>query len=193
MIIRRISLIAVWMIVFSSVHAQSVTISGFTASSASQQRATEQAFIAQLSAESIGNTIRELSARPHNLGSAGSREVAQNILGKLQGFGFDTRIETFKVLFPTPKIRLLEMISPTVYKALLREPPLPEDASSGQAGQLPTYNAWSADGDVTAELVFVNYGLPEDYEQLAKMGIEVRGRIVIAKYGRSWRGIKPTH
>src|SRR5438045_2587099 len=83
------------------------------------------------------------------------------------------------------------MISPTSYKALLKEPALKEDATSNQADQLPTYNAWSADGDVTGELVFVNYGLPSDYEQLEKLGIDVRGKIVIAKYGRSWRGIKP--
>jgi N-acetylated-alpha-linked acidic dipeptidase len=95
------------------------------------------------------------------------------------------------VLFPTPKTRVLELTGPTTYTALLKEPALAEDATSGQAGQLPTYNAWSADGDVTGQLVFVNYGLPEDYETLAKMGIDVKGKIVIAKYGRSWRGIKP--
>ena len=94
-------------------------------------------------------------------------------------------------LFPTPETRILEMTSPVSYKAVLKEPALKEDATSGQSGQLPTYNAYSADGDVTAELVFVNYGLPEDYEILDKMGIDVKGKIVIAKYGRSWRGIKP--
>jgi N-acetylated-alpha-linked acidic dipeptidase len=83
------------------------------------------------------------------------------------------------------------MTSPSYYKAVLNEPALKEDATSGQTEQLPTYNAYSADGDVTADLVFVNYGLPEDYDILNKMGIDVKGKIVIAKYGRSWRGIKP--
>jgi len=83
------------------------------------------------------------------------------------------------------------MTSPTSYKAILKEPALKEDATSGQEGQLPTYNAYSADGDVSAELVFVNYGLPQDYEVLDKMGIDVKGKIVIAKYGHSWRGTKP--
>nr|MDQ6903257.1 M28 family peptidase [Bacteroidota bacterium] len=106
-------------------------------------------------------------------------------------WGWDASIETFHVLFPTPKTRMLEMISPTTYKAILKEPALEEDATSGQAGQLPTYNAYSADGDVTAEVVFVNYGLPADYEILDKMGIDVKGKIVIAKYGHSWRGMKP--
>ncbi len=80
------------------------------------------------------------------------------------------------------------MIQPTQYKALLSEPALKEDGTSAQADQLPTYNAWSADGDVTGELVFVNYGLPDDYLMLDKMGVSVKGKIVIAKYGRSWRG-----
>jgi N-acetylated-alpha-linked acidic dipeptidase len=83
------------------------------------------------------------------------------------------------------------MTEPTVYKALLKEPALKEDATSGQPDQLPTYNAWSADGDVTGELVFVNYGLPGDYDKLAEIGVDVKGKIVIAKYGHSWRGIKP--
>ncbi|HWB25067.1 MAG TPA: M28 family metallopeptidase [Chitinophagaceae bacterium] len=171
--------------------AQSKSISGFTPQSAQAELSAEQKFDANLSAENIGSTIKDLSSKPHNLGSAGSKEVAENILARLKSYGFDAHIETFSVLFPTPKTRVLEMTSPTVYKALLKEPALKEDATSGQDGQLPTYNAWSADGDVTGELVFVNYGLPDDYEQLAKMGIDVKGKIVIAKYGRSWRGIKP--
>jgi len=171
--------------------AQTKTISGFTAESAQKQLAAEKQFDANLNADNIGSTIKELAAKPHNLGSPGSKAVAENILARLKSYGFDAHIETFNVLFPTPKTRVLEMTSPTIYKALLKEPALKEDATSGQEDQLPTYNAWSADGDVTGQLVFVNYGLPDDYEQLAKLGIDVKGKIVIAKYGRSWRGIKP--
>jgi N-acetylated-alpha-linked acidic dipeptidase len=112
-------------------------------------------------------------------------------VNQFKKFGWDAQIETFHVLFPTPKTRVLEMTSPTSYKALLKEPALKEDATSGQEGQLPTYNAYSADGDVSGELVFVNYGLPQDYEVLDRMGIDVKGKIVIAKYGHSWRGTKP--
>jgi len=118
--------------------------------------------------------------------------VADFIAAKLKSYGFETEIETFYTLFPTPKERVLEMVSPTAYKAILQEPVLKEDATSGQTKeQLPTYNCWSADGDVTGDLVFVNFGLPEDYEVLERKGIDVKGKIVIAKYGRSWRGIKP--
>src|SRR6476620_9612026 len=167
------------------------TITGFSPNNTASQIQAEQKFDAQLNAQHIGETIKLLSSKPHNLGSAGSKAVAEEILRRYQDYGFDAHIETFTVLFPTPKTRVLEMTAPTTYKALLKEPALKEDATSGQEGQLPTYNAWSADGDVTSELVFVNYGLPEDYEVLDKMGIQVKGKIVIAKYGRSWRGIKP--
>src|SRR3954453_9213678 len=188
---KKFFLVAVIALSQFSLHAQTKTITGFTDQSASQQFSLEQNFDKNLSAENIGNTIKELSSRPHNLGSAGDKLVAENIYNRFKSYGFDVRIDTYHVLFPTPKTRVLEMIAPTTYNALLKEPVLKEDATSGQADQLPTYNAFSADGDVTGELIFVNYGLPEDYELLARMDIDVRGKIVIAKYGRSWRGIKP--
>ena len=175
----------------SQAFCQQGKITGFTSQSQANQQQLEKNFDKNLSAENIGATIKELSAYPHSLGSAGSKAVAEKIYNKLKSYGFDARIETFNVLFPTPKTRVLEMISPTSYKAILKEPALKEDGTSGQQNQLPTYNAFSADGDVTAELVFVNYGLPEDYEKLAAMGIDVKGKIVIAKYGHSWRGTKP--
>src|ERR1700729_971510 len=113
-------------------------------------------------------------------------------LARFKEWGFDAHIETFNVLFPTPKVRLLEMIEPTKFTAKLEEPALAVDPTSNQKSeQLPTYNAYSIDGDVTAPLVFVNYGLPEDYEKLDRLGISVKGAIVIAKYYHSWRGVKP--
>lgn len=166
-------------------------ITGFSEKTAAAQRQIEQKFDAGLSADRIGNTIKELSAKPHHLGSVGGKQVAENILARFKAYGWDAKIETYQVLFPTPKTRVLEMTSPTLFKALLKEPALKEDATSNQEDQLPTYNCWSADGDVTADLVFVNYGVPADYEVLEKLGIDVKGKIVIAKYGRSWRGIKP--
>ncbi len=181
-------------IAFVVIHLPAIaqkSITGFTDNTGTAQKQLEQKFDALLSAQRIGQTIKELSAVPHHVGSMGGKAVADNILAKFKSWGWDANIETYQVLFPSPKTRLLEMVSPTVYKALLKEPALKEDATSGQADQLPTYNAWSADGDVTAELVFVNYGLPEDYETLEKLGVSVKGKIAIAKYGRSWRGIKP--
>lgn len=171
--------------------AQQKPLMGFSVTSAEKEIAREKQFDQSLSAKRIGENIKQLSAYPHHLGSPGGKVVAEAILARYKSFGLDAHIETYSVLFPTPKTRVLEMTGPTKYTAILKEPALAEDATSGQAGQLPTYNAWSADGDVTGQLVFVNYGLPEDYDQLQKMGVDVKGKIAIAKYGRSWRGIKP--
>lgn len=171
--------------------AQQKTLIGFTPASSAKQLAAEKTFDEALSAQRIGQTIKDLSAFPHNVGSPGGKVVADKILAMYKSYGLDAHIETYTVLFPTPKTRVLELTGPTTYTALLKEPALAQDATSGQLNQLPTYNAWSADGDVTGALVFVNYGLPDDYEKLAAMGIDVKGKIVIAKYGRSWRGIKP--
>lgn len=171
--------------------AQSTQYKGFDQQSSAKQQQLEQQFDQHLNAANIGQTIKSLSALPHHLGSAQGKRVAETVMQKFKSYGWDAKLETYHVLFPTPKTRQLELIAPTRYTAQLKEPAFPEDATSGQEGQLPTYNAWGADGDVTGELVFVNYGLPDDYEQLAKLGIDVKGKIVIAKYGRSWRGIKP--
>jgi N-acetylated-alpha-linked acidic dipeptidase len=136
--------------------------------------------------------MQRLSAHPHHLGSAYDRDNAEWIMAKWKSWGLDPHIESFDVLFPTPKERAVELLEPTQYTAKLEEPPVSVDPTSNQQSeQLPTYNAYSIDGDVTAPLVYVNYGVPDDYEQLDRLGISVKGAIVIARYGASWRGIKP--
>ncbi|MDP4283390.1 MAG: transferrin receptor-like dimerization domain-containing protein [Bacteroidota bacterium] len=188
---RKILLAFSLIFIIQSSFAQTKKITGFYKKNVATEVNLESSFDKNLSKENIGETIKKLSAVPHHLSSPGSKENAEYILSLYKQWGWDAQIETFHVLFPTPKTRILEMTSPTSYKAILKEPALKEDPTSGQSGQLPTYNAYSADGDVTGELVFVNYGLPEDYEVLDKMGIDVKGKIVIAKYGHSWRGTKP--
>lgn len=187
----RKSLFSAALLLAASAFAQQ-PITGFSAKAAQEQAALEAKFDAQLSAQRIGQYIKDMSARPHHVGSPGGEAVAQYLLSKFKSFGLEARVETYQVLFPTPKTRVLEMTGPTTYKAILKEPALKEDATSAQTKeQLDIYNCWSADGDVSGELVYVNFGLPEDYEKLASMGIDVKGKIVIARYGRSWRGIKP--
>ena len=171
--------------------AQSESIAGFFSKNVADQVKLEENFDANLNAENIGQTIKFLSSQPHHLSSPGSKANAEHILKLFKEWGWDAKIETFEVLFPTPKTRVLEMTSPTKYTAILKEPVVDLDPTSGQSGQLPTYNAYSADGDVSAELVFVNYGVPADYEELEKLGVDVKGKIVIAKYGHCWRGTKP--
>ena len=136
--------------------------------------------------------MQRLSARPHHVGSAYDKDNTQWLLTTVKQWGLTARIESFDVLFPTPKERLVELLEPKKFIATMEEPREIVDITSGQrADQLPTYNAYSIDGDVAAPLVYVNYGLPEDYEQLERMGVSVKGCIVIARYGGSWRGIKP--
>jgi N-acetylated-alpha-linked acidic dipeptidase len=155
-------------------------------------RELESRLLAIPSPDNMREAMRRLSARPHHVGSAYGRENAEWLLARFQEWGWDARIETFDVLFPTPKERLVEMVAPTRFRLALEEPAVSVDPTSGQkAEQLPTYNAYSIDGDATGPLVYVNYGLPEDYEQLDRLGISVKGAIVLARYGRSWRGIKP--
>ncbi len=152
----------------------------------------EAAFRKVPDAARIRENNRTLSAQPHHLGSAYDAKNAQWILEQFHSYGLDASIETFHVLFPTPKERVLELVEPTHFRAALAEPPVANDPTSGQTReQLPTYNAYSIDGDVTAPLVYVNYGVPADYERLERLGIDVKGKIVIARYGASWRGIKP--
>ncbi|MDF9796985.1 N-acetylated-alpha-linked acidic dipeptidase [Catalinimonas alkaloidigena] len=176
----------------NSLFAQQEQIMGFTNESSEEQYKLEAKFDSYLKSQNLDVWMERLAARPHHVGSAYGKENAEFMVAKFKEWGFDAELAEYQVLFPTPKVRILEMTSPTKFKARLEEPALKEDATSGQKKeQLPTYNSFSANGDVTAELVFVNYGIPSDYEELEKLGIDVEGKIVIAKYGGSWRGIKP--
>jgi N-acetylated-alpha-linked acidic dipeptidase len=179
-----------------SVFAQSMPnekiLLGFSAANSAQQLALEQKFDSFLKRENLRDWMKRLSARPHHVGSPYDKDNAEFMASLFKSWGFETQIEQFDVLFPTPKIRILEMTAPEKFTAKLEEPDLKEDATSNQKSeQLPTYNAYSIDGDVTGDLVYVNYGIPADYEELEKRGIDVKGKIVIARYGGSWRGIKP--
>ena len=172
--------------------ADDAPLRGFTSENAAKQRQWEEKLRALPDAARLRESMRLLSARPHHVGSAYGKQNAEWILARFKEYGWDARIETFDVLFPTPKVRLLEMVEPKRIVASLDEPALAVDPTSGQkTEQLPTYNAYSIDGDVTGPLVYVNYGLPEDYDRLERLGISVKGAIVIARYGYSWRGIKP--
>jgi N-acetylated-alpha-linked acidic dipeptidase len=165
---------------------------GFAAARASAQRALEQRFDADLDAAQMRAWLQQLSSAPNHVGSAHDAANAQFMLREFREWGWDASIETFNVLYPTPRHLLLQMIAPVNFTARLAEPPIRGDASSALAASgLPPYSVYGADGDVTGELVYVNYGMPEDYLELARHGISVQGRIVIARYGGGWRGLKP--
>ena len=170
----------------------SLEIRGFTVASAKVEREWETKFRAIPEPARMRESMRRLSARPHHVGSPYGKINAEWLRDQFTSYGWDASIEEYSVLFPTPKERLLEMVAPTRFVARLDEPVLKDDPTSNQKSeQLPTYVAYSADGDVTGPLVYVNYGVPADYDELEKRGISVKGAIVIARYGGSWRGIKP--
>ena len=156
------------------------------------QSELESKFDKTLNPENLDTWMKHMSSKPHHVGSPWSKQNAEYAANKFKEWGFESRVETFEVLVPFPKIRKLSMIAPNKVELKLFEPAVEGDRSSEMTKDvLPGYNAFSADGNVTGELVFVNYGLNEDYEELKRMGIDVKGKIVIAKYGRSFRGIKP--
>src|SRR6185295_17304568 len=154
-------------------------------------KAWDETFRSLIQPANIRANMERLSARPHHVGSAYGKDNAQWMLSKFKEWGWDASIEQFDVLFPTPKERRLELIEPVKFTAKLEEPAVALDSTSNQKSeQLPSYNAYSIDGDVTAALVYVNYGRIEDYEQLERMGVSARGAIVIVRYGGIFRGVK---
>jgi len=187
---KRLNLVIIFLLMFKAGNAQKIM--GFTDTNAANQIDWEKQFDSQLSVSNLDTWMQFLTSHPHHVGSQQDKANAEYIARLFTQWGYQTEIESYYVLFPTPKTRSLELTGSKPFKAKLEEPTLKEDKTSGQkTEQLPSYNAYSADGDVTAELVFVNRGIPSDYEELERMGIDVRGKIVIAKYGGSWRGIKP--
>jgi N-acetylated-alpha-linked acidic dipeptidase len=187
---RRLT--AAFLLLTLSLYADTPAQPIFGFADAAKQHALEAQFDAKLNREEIRAWMKRLTAHPHHLGSPYDKENADFILSLFRSWGYDAQLERFDVLFPTPKVRVVELIAPEHFSAKLVEPPLAEDATSNQTGEiLPPFNAYSVDGDVTGDLVYVNYGVPKDYEVLERNGIDVRGKIVIARYGGSWRGIKP--
>src|ERR1700681_3632542 len=193
------AIVLIYTLVFPSVSfgadqvgSNQAALVGYAPRSSQSEREWEAKFRALPDPANLREYMRRLSARPHHVGSPYDKDNAEWILAHFNEWGLDAHIERFDVLFPTPKVRVVEMLAPTKFTAKLEEPALAVDPTSNQKSeQLPTYNAYSIDGDVTGPLVFVNYGLPEDYEKLDRLGISVKGAIVIAKYLHSWRGVKP--
>ncbi|HEX4782873.1 MAG TPA: M28 family peptidase, partial [Candidatus Sulfotelmatobacter sp.] len=189
---RRVTICLSVVCLFATLSAQQPDPSllpGFSPADAKVELDLEKRFQAIPDPQRMRANMALLSARPHHVGSPYDKQNAEWILGQYKRWGWDAHIETFDVLFPTPKTRLLELGK---FRAKLEEPTVLVDPTSNQKDeQLPTYNAYSPDGDVTAPLIYVNYGLMEDYEKLARYGISVKGAIVLTRYGHSWRGIKP--
>ncbi len=182
----------IFLLLITACLSRAQKIQGFGESNAKSQLEYEKQFDSYLNPVSQDTWMKFMSSRPHHVGSPHGKANADYMVNLFKSWGYQAQIEEFHVLFPTPKFRLVELLGTKPYRLKLEEVAFIEDKTSNQKSeQLPPYNAFSADGDVTAELVFVNRGVPADYEELEKMGISVKGKIVIARYGGSWRGIKP--
>src|SRR5258708_37372639 len=184
--IRRVAVAALCLLVVpSTARTQpSAPIRGFTATTSALQRQVEEKFRAVPKPENNREYMRVITESAHHAGSPGSRKVAEYVLAQFKSWGLNASIETFEALMPYPTERVVELVAPERYVLTLKEPAVPEDPDSTDAGALPTFNAYSADGDVTAELVYVNFGTPEAYEQLANRGIDAKGRVAIARCRR---------
>jgi len=136
--------------------------------------------------------MEQMSSEPNHVGSIHDKANAEFQLKKFREWGWDASIETFSVLYPSPREISLELVAPAHFAARLTEPPVASDSTSSKTkDELPAYNVYGADGDVTAELVYVNQGMPDDYLELERQGVSVKGRIVLTRYGGGWRGLKP--
>ena len=169
-----------------------VSATGPASTAEAPTAALEKSFDAQIDPAEIGTWLKLLAAEPNQVGSPHDKANAEWILAQFKSWGWDAHIETFDVLYPTPMSEALELPGPAAFKATLHRAAAPGDHLDATAKDaLPAYVAFQGDGDVTAPLVYVNYGMPEDYMALERMGIGVKGKIVIARYGGGWRGLKP--
>lgn len=191
MVLQRASLYACFVIACSGVYAQSSAIRGFPAAEVPKEQKLEAAAQAIPDPANLRRYMDVLASQAHLAGSPRSHANAEYLAGRMREWGLNAEIERFDVLLPYPTVRELQVVGPKPYTALLAEPPVTADPTTLEPNQTPTYNAYSATGDVTAEVVYANFGTPEDYDWLAKQGITVKGKIVLTRYGKTWRGLKP--
>src|SRR3954469_7557576 len=193
--VRRPALLAATTLVSSITLAAAATaptqLFGFSAEESAAQRSIEQRFDADLKAEDLSAWLKNLSSEPNQVGAPHNKANAVAVRDQFEKWGWDAQIEEFYPLYPTLKHHTLELVSPNRFVASLTEPPIEGDSTSTRTDGMGPYNVYGADGDVTADLVYVNYGMPDDYKDLARRGVDVKGKIVIARYGQGWRGLKP--
>jgi N-acetylated-alpha-linked acidic dipeptidase len=164
---------------------------GFTAEESPIERSIEQRFDADLSPDELRSWLKSMSSEANQVGSPHDKANAEFVRDQLKQWGWDAQIEVFYPLYPTLKHHTLELVAPTAFVAALKEPPIPGDETSSRTDGMGPYNVYGADGDVTGDLVYVNYGMPDDYKDLARRGVDVKGKIAITRYGGGWRGLKP--
>src|SRR3954449_1911816 len=164
----------------------------FSSAAAAQPSALEHRFDSLINPADQQAWLQQMSSAPNHVGSPHDKANADFQLAMFKQWGWDAHIERFDVLYPTPISTTVELVAPQHVTLGGQEPPVAEDpTSSNTAAALPPYVAYQGDGDVTAPVVYVNYGMPADYDALEQRGISVKGKIVLARYGGGWRGLKP--
>ena len=176
-------------------HSAFLALASLLLTGASAAQPADNALTSELDShinpDEIQGWMKQMASEPNHVGSPHDKANADFLLAQFKAWGWDAHIETYKVLYPTPLSETLEMLGPKPFTATLQEPPIPGDTSAtAKEPALPAYLAYQGDGDVTAPLVYVNYGIVDDYKRLEQTGISVKGKIVIARYGESWRGLK---
>src|SRR5258706_5348682 len=170
--------------------AQTV-IDGFAPKPSDNQRRLEDQFRAVPSAANAREELRRLTAEAHLAGSPEDYATAIYVRDQMRSFGLAADMREYQVLLPSPRTpSIVELVAPRHERLQVREDVVPEDPSSASKKIVPLFNGYGASGDITAPLVYVNYGLPNDYEDLRKAGVEVQGKIAISRYGNSFRGVK---
>jgi N-acetylated-alpha-linked acidic dipeptidase len=166
------------------------TTSGYSPQSAIAERATEADVITRPSPTIASAHSKFLSLQPHMAGTPAQARTRDYVVSQMKSWGLETEVRSYRIWMPHPLSTRVWRISPNPTELNLQEGPIPEDTTSVSFPQVMPFNGYGAAGDVRGEVVYVNYGLIEDYAQLDSMGVSVKGKIAIARYGRSFRGIK---
>ncbi len=166
------------------------TLPGFSTAHAQAERQLEEKFRSIPDAARAESNLRHLTSEPHRAGTEASRRVAEWLRDQYRSFGFDTEIVAYKVWLPEPREMKLELVAPVTKSLASPEQPFEGDNQTYDPRAGPAFSSYSASGDVTAPVVYVNYGMQEDYRDLSSLGISVEGKIVLARYGHGYRGIK---
>ncbi len=170
--------------------APTASIPGFASSRVAKELDLEKDFQAIPDGSHAEADLRQLTSAPHVAGTEGSKQVADWLLAQFKDDGFDAQIVTYNAYLPLPRQAVLELIAPQEVALATPEPPAPGDDTSSDGQLMPAVNDYSASGDVTAPVIYVNYGTPEDYRELDSLGVSIRGKLVLARYGRDYRGVK---
>src|SRR4051812_39260178 len=163
-------------------------LDGYTPENAAKQQQYEARFQDRVSADDMRSLSRNLSEKPHLVGTPNQAQATQDVLRKFRSYGLDAHTQSYDIYVSRPEDIQVSMTKPYARAATVKEKQFPW--MQDYRDVIPAYNAYSPPGDVTGQVVYANYGLPQDYAELDKLGVSVAGKIVLVRYGASFRGVK---